>query len=266
MQGHRLPATTATKASRPPDVLPTPRSVSFGRCQLDGRGLEAAGDYSTELPQIAVYNLTPPKGVAADFGYKAGALFIGHIYQTLDSSPRLRRALDRAVHHGHHSGPRRRADDLGRPRRSGARFRTAPSRPKKRTPIRLNRTKPQKTKPPKRFSVPTLPRRTARCSTCRWTAASTTARSYSPPTPGPTPTNSPPASGHHRRRQRHGLRRRAGPVQPGDQPAADRPGCRGPPTGLDVHLEVEQREPSPYKTRICSIRKTISCTASTPHR
>lgn len=37
-----------------------------------------------ELPQVALYNLTPPKGVSADFGFKAGGLFIGHIYQTLD--------------------------------------------------------------------------------------------------------------------------------------------------------------------------------------
>jgi hypothetical protein len=39
-----------------------------------------------EFPRIALYNLEPPKGVAADFGFKAGGIFIGHIYQTLDPS------------------------------------------------------------------------------------------------------------------------------------------------------------------------------------
>jgi len=36
------------------------------------------------LTRVAIYNLRPPKGKAADFGFNAGGLVIGHIYPELD--------------------------------------------------------------------------------------------------------------------------------------------------------------------------------------
>jgi hypothetical protein len=36
------------------------------------------------LSRVAIYNLRPPKGKAADFGFNAGGLVIGHIYPELD--------------------------------------------------------------------------------------------------------------------------------------------------------------------------------------
>jgi hypothetical protein len=40
----------------------------------------------TALTRIAIYNLVPPKGVPADFGFSAKELVLGHIYPELDPS------------------------------------------------------------------------------------------------------------------------------------------------------------------------------------
>ena len=76
-----------------------------------------------ELPQVALYNLTPPKGCLGRLRLQGRRPLHRPHLPDARSSARLRRALDLAVHHGHHSGPWYRADDLGCSRRSGARFR-----------------------------------------------------------------------------------------------------------------------------------------------
>jgi uncharacterized repeat protein (TIGR01451 family) len=37
-----------------------------------------------DLTRVAIYNLEPPKGVPADFGFNAGGLVLGHVYPELD--------------------------------------------------------------------------------------------------------------------------------------------------------------------------------------
>jgi uncharacterized repeat protein (TIGR01451 family) len=65
---------------------PANTQIGFLRPQFSD-GWEGGGwGLVQEFAHIPVYNLEPPKGVTADFGYKAGGLFIGHIYQTLDPS------------------------------------------------------------------------------------------------------------------------------------------------------------------------------------
>ena len=68
-------------AGCPPDT-----QIGYLRPQFSDGWCRGGWCLVTEFPHIPVYNLEPPKGVTADFGYKAGGLFIGHIYQTLDPS------------------------------------------------------------------------------------------------------------------------------------------------------------------------------------
>ena len=60
--------------------------VGYLKAQLSNGFFYGGWGFLNEIPRVAVYNLEPPKGVAADFGFKVGRLFLGHIYQTLDPS------------------------------------------------------------------------------------------------------------------------------------------------------------------------------------
>jgi hypothetical protein len=51
----------------------------------DGTSNHGQGSFNDlTLTRVAVYNLDPPKGVLADFGFDAGTFVLGHIYPTLD--------------------------------------------------------------------------------------------------------------------------------------------------------------------------------------
>jgi uncharacterized repeat protein (TIGR01451 family) len=66
-------------AGCPPDT-----QIGQLRVQLsDGWG-DGGWGFINEFPRVGIYNLVPPKGVAADFGFKVGGVAVGHIYQTLD--------------------------------------------------------------------------------------------------------------------------------------------------------------------------------------
>jgi hypothetical protein len=54
---------------------------------VDGGGRYGNGGFANTneiLTRVAIYNLKPPKGVPADFGFNAGGYVIGHIYPELD--------------------------------------------------------------------------------------------------------------------------------------------------------------------------------------
>ena len=96
---------------------PADTQVGYLKAQLSNGFLGRRLELLQRIFRVAVYNLVPPKGVAADFGFKIGQIYIGHIYITLD--PAHDYALDRAVHHRPRDRARRAADPLGRPGRSG---------------------------------------------------------------------------------------------------------------------------------------------------
>jgi hypothetical protein len=58
-------------------------NVSFA----DGTSNRGQGAFQDlALTRVALYNLVPPKGVPADFGFDAGSFVLGHIYPELDPS------------------------------------------------------------------------------------------------------------------------------------------------------------------------------------
>jgi Domain of unknown function DUF11 len=63
----------------PPDT-----QIGQLRVQLSNGWDDGGWGTINEFDRIALYNLDPPKGVAADFGFVVGGFEIGHIYQTLD--------------------------------------------------------------------------------------------------------------------------------------------------------------------------------------
>ena len=58
-------------------------NISF-TSSTGNRGSGSFVNVNAESERVAVYNLVPPKGTLADFGFQAGALIQGHIYATLD--------------------------------------------------------------------------------------------------------------------------------------------------------------------------------------
>ena len=165
------------------------------------------------FPKIAVYNLVPPKGVAADFGYKAGALFIGHIYQTLDSS------RDYAIKSTAPYIP-----DIIPVRNVRLTLWGVPGDPSH-DPVRAF---PQvegpdhKPLPGPEFGAHVDPPYRPLLNMPMDCGVDNGPFLYSADSWNNPDEFTDPAARHHRRRQRHRLRRRAGPVPPGDQPAADR--------------------------------------------
>ena len=99
---------------------PADTQVGYLKAQLSNGFFDGGWSFINEVFRVAVYNLVPPKGVAADFGFKIGQIYIGHIYITLDPAHDYARESDRALHHGPRDRARRAADPLGRPGRSGA--------------------------------------------------------------------------------------------------------------------------------------------------
>lgn len=63
---------------------PSDTQVGFLRVMLSNGFDEGGWGFVSELPRVAVYNLKPPKGVALDLGFTAGGIIIGHIYTVLD--------------------------------------------------------------------------------------------------------------------------------------------------------------------------------------
>jgi hypothetical protein len=63
---------------------PSDTQVGYLRVMLSNGFDEGGWGFVSELPRVAVYNLKPPKGVALDLGFTAGGIIIGHIYTTLD--------------------------------------------------------------------------------------------------------------------------------------------------------------------------------------
>ena len=63
---------------------PADTQVGYLKVQLSNGFFEGGWGFLNELPRVAVYNMVPPKGVAADLGFKIGQIYIGHIYITLD--------------------------------------------------------------------------------------------------------------------------------------------------------------------------------------
>jgi hypothetical protein len=47
-------------------------------------GMGVFNNRNSQLSHVAIYNLQPPKGVPADFGFNAGSIVQGHIYPELD--------------------------------------------------------------------------------------------------------------------------------------------------------------------------------------
>jgi uncharacterized repeat protein (TIGR01451 family) len=60
--------------------------VGYMKVMLSNGWDEGGWGFLNEVPRVALYNLVPPKGVAADIGYKIGQIAIGHIFLTLDSA------------------------------------------------------------------------------------------------------------------------------------------------------------------------------------
>lgn len=72
---------TRNSTGCPPDTQVGYLNVFFA----DGTGDHGQGAFNDlALTRVAVYNLVPPKGVLADFGFDAGTFVLGHIYPTLD--------------------------------------------------------------------------------------------------------------------------------------------------------------------------------------
>ena len=60
--------------------------VGYMKVMLSNGWDDGGWGFLNEVPRVALYNLVPPKGVAADIGYKIGQIAIGHIFFTLDSA------------------------------------------------------------------------------------------------------------------------------------------------------------------------------------
>jgi uncharacterized repeat protein (TIGR01451 family) len=63
---------------------PADTQVGYLKVQLSNGFGDGGWGFLNEIPRVTVYNMVPPKGVAADFGFKIGQIYIGHIYITLD--------------------------------------------------------------------------------------------------------------------------------------------------------------------------------------
>jgi hypothetical protein len=68
----------ATGATASGTGCPANTQVGYLNIPITGFGQHAV------LSQVPIYNLKPPKGVAADFGFNANSFVIGHIYADLD--------------------------------------------------------------------------------------------------------------------------------------------------------------------------------------
>lgn len=73
-------------ATRNSTGCPTDTQVGYLSVYFaDGTGAHGQGVFNDlALTRVAVYNLKPPKGALADFGFDAGSFVLGHIYPTLD--------------------------------------------------------------------------------------------------------------------------------------------------------------------------------------
>jgi len=70
----------------PPDTQVGSLNVELGN---GGEGFFEAGDVgslATYFPRVSVYNLQPPKGTPVDLGFQVGGFAVGHIYASLDPS------------------------------------------------------------------------------------------------------------------------------------------------------------------------------------
>ncbi len=78
------PGSTANSTACPADTQVGYLNASFSSgTHNHGQGpftLQGGGD----LSRVAIYNIKPPKGVPADFGFNAGGLVLGHVYPSLD--------------------------------------------------------------------------------------------------------------------------------------------------------------------------------------
>ena len=81
------------------------------------------------LAYVPIYNLVPPKGVPADFGFNAAGFVQAHIYSNLDPGPELRDQVAVAKHLQPARCAWRRSDILGRAR--GPRPRQVPLLPRR---------------------------------------------------------------------------------------------------------------------------------------
>jgi hypothetical protein len=80
-----LPGATGAGNSTacPPDTQVGYMNVTFAASE-DHHGLGAVVANSAPLSRIALYNVVPPRGTPADFAFAAGGFAIGHIYPSLD--------------------------------------------------------------------------------------------------------------------------------------------------------------------------------------
>ncbi|MGN6557733.1 MAG: hypothetical protein ACTHLH_06940, partial [Solirubrobacterales bacterium] len=76
---------TQQETGCPPDTQVGTIDVQLG-AGADGNGGVSEGDLGIAFSRAAVYNLEPPKGVPADFGFQFGGFAIGHVYASLDPS------------------------------------------------------------------------------------------------------------------------------------------------------------------------------------
>lgn len=63
-----------------------PADTQIGYADVSAAPIEYAPNANGFLSRVAVYNLEPPKGVPADFGLNAGGIIQAHIYPELDPS------------------------------------------------------------------------------------------------------------------------------------------------------------------------------------
>jgi len=67
-------------------AAPPESQIGYLKAMLSNGFGDGGWSFLNELPFVSVYNMVPPKGVAADFGFKIGQIYVGHIYITLDPS------------------------------------------------------------------------------------------------------------------------------------------------------------------------------------
>jgi len=76
---------SANSAACPPDTQVGYINIWFySGVEYHGQGSFRSQLGEGELSRVAIYNLEPPKGVPADFGFVAGGGFLAHIYPELD--------------------------------------------------------------------------------------------------------------------------------------------------------------------------------------
>jgi uncharacterized repeat protein (TIGR01451 family) len=80
--GQATSLTSSEATGCPPDTQVGTLNVSLGE---GSQGAPGSEDIGPNFGRVAVYNLQPPKGTPADFGFQLGGFAIGHIYASLDA-------------------------------------------------------------------------------------------------------------------------------------------------------------------------------------